>query len=92
MIRTEKDEPLPDYRLVLIDIAQRLIFQIMEVIGKHHFDDPSLWKDAMKPDFQRVVAYIREVSHEARMKELDEKKRRKEASEKEEEVSRPALF
>ena len=45
---TEKSEPSPDYRLILIDIAQRLIFQIMEVIGKYHFDDPSIWNDALE--------------------------------------------
>lgn len=95
----EKGELVPDFRMVLLDIMQRLISKIMVVVGERHFDDPSLWKDAMKPDLQRAVAWVSEVSYKARVNEVRKEKRRKKAAESKDDkvmdsarVTRPAQF
>jgi hypothetical protein len=95
---TERGKPLPDFRLILIDMMQQLIFRKMQVIGPRKFNDTSFWEKTMMADMERAVAWIREVAHEALLKEFVDEKRRKKARREEdsendsESVTRPALF
>jgi hypothetical protein len=75
---TEEGRPVPNFRLLLVDIMQQIILQKMQVLGPRKFNDPFLWKKTLLPDMERAAAWMGEIAHEARMKERVEEARRKE--------------